>query len=154
MYSRKSPLDSHSEHAVKAWTTACPDGRTLTPPLSVAKIQHGRSPVKKTPEKRCPGVGEVTKGMSCLWIRFCSASTDFSTSSDCWISNARVMTLTNLTKRVETRVAGGLSEDGGVGTAHGVPFRRRDTWPDAFSMIPLECSSPSSMRTQPPQTRT
>ena len=50
-YRRKSPLDSHREDAVKAWTTLCPDGNTFTPPLSVAIIQHGRSPVKKTPEK-------------------------------------------------------------------------------------------------------
>lgn len=82
-YRRKSPLDSQSEHAVKACTTEWPDGIILTPPLSVAKIQHGRSPVKNTPEKDFPGAGEVTNGISCLEIRLCSAMTVFSTSSGC-----------------------------------------------------------------------
>lgn len=116
-YSRKSPLDSQSEHAVKAWTTEWPDGTILTPPLSVERIQHGRSPVKNAPEKVRPGAGEVTNGMSCLEMRFCSANTDFSTSSDCWMSKARVTTLTNLTDSVDARVDGGGSVDAGAGRA-------------------------------------
>lgn len=110
-------MDSHNEHAVKAWTTEWPEGIILTPPLSVDRTQQGRSPVRNAPEKVRPGAGEVTNGMSCLEMRFCSASTDFSTSSDCWMSKARVTTLTNLTNRVEERVDGGASADAGTGRA-------------------------------------
>lgn len=114
-YSKKSPFDSHREHAVKACTTECPDECILTPPLSVDRIQHGRSPVKNTPEYILPGAGEVTKGISSLEIRFCSASTDRSASSLIGrMSKLRDRTLTNLSRRVEDLVDGTGTSGGSV----------------------------------------
>jgi hypothetical protein len=80
----------------------------------VAKIQLGRSPVRKTPEKVVPAAGEVTNGMSMRDIRFCSAITLFSFSSDLCISKACEATLTNLMARLvdlpgERESMGGLA---------------------------------------------
>ena len=102
---------------MNACTTLCPDGYTRTPPLSVETIQHGRSPVKNTPEYVWPGAGEVTKGRSRREMRFCSARTDLCSSSVCCMSNALDTTLMNLTRSVEDRVEGRGSAGGAVATA-------------------------------------
>ena len=110
-------MDSHREHVVNACTTLWPDANILTPPLSVATIQHGRSPVKNTPEYVWPGAGEVTNGSRRREMRFCSARTDLCSSSACWMSNALDRTLMNLTRSVEDRVEGRGSVGGAVATA-------------------------------------
>lgn len=114
VYSKKSPLESQSEHGVNECTTACPEECTLIPPLSVPKIQHGLSPVKNTPVNVFSGAGDVTNGMNNRCIFFSSARTDFSwgCSSGCWISNALDRTFTNFTGRIEGREAGSGSPVG------------------------------------------
>ena len=65
-------------------------------------------------------------------MRLCSASTDFSTSSDCWISNARATTLTNLSSNVDARVGGAGSSAACDGTASYIaksPERRKTYGP-------------------------
>ena len=89
---------------------------TLTPLLLLAKIQLGRSPVKKTPVYWIPGDGDVVNGMNARDIRFCSASTVFSVSACLLISNAREATLTNFTARKDALVDG-ISGGIGAGSA-------------------------------------
>lgn len=109
-YSKKSPFESHNEHGVNACTTLCPDGYSCSPPLSLARIQLGLSPVKNTPEKVVPTAGVVTNGMNMRRTRFCSAIIPFSFSSVRCISNAFDSILTNLILRLDARgTAGGSS---------------------------------------------
>jgi hypothetical protein len=116
-YSKKSPFQSHSEVAVNACTTACPEGITFTLALSVCTIQDGFSPVRNTPDRVLSGAGDVTKGISCREILRCSASAVDSCSSGCWISNAREHVFANFTARELVRAGGIGSELGSAGSA-------------------------------------
>ena len=63
-YTKKSLLMPHSEHVVREFTTASPDGCMRKPALSVRMIQLGRSPVKNTPVSVVLGVGFVVNGIN------------------------------------------------------------------------------------------
>jgi len=111
-YNKKSPFQPQREVAVNAWTTACPEGITLTLDLSVCTIHDGFSPVKNTPDSVTSGVGDVVNGMNWREMRRCSASAEVSCSSGCWSSYAIETVLTNLTASV-------LARDGGIGSELG-----------------------------------
>ena len=106
-------MEPHREQVVNEWTILCPEGMILTPLLSVASIQWGRSPVRNTPENEVvPKGGVVTKGMNVRSIRFCSARTVFSVSPNRLTSKARDATLTNLTLRDDALEAGMSNGEG------------------------------------------
>lgn len=115
-YNKKSPFEPQRDVAVKACTTACPEGIVLTPDLSVCTIQDGFSPVKNTPDRDLSGAGDVVNGINCREMRRCSASAEASCSSGCWSSNAFENALTNFTESVEVRDGGIGSELGSAGS--------------------------------------
>ena len=111
------------------YTTVCPEGITLIPLLLLAKIQLGRSPVKKTPVYSVPCDGDVTNGMKARDIRFCSASTVFSVSSCLRISKTREATLINFTARKDV-LEGVISSGNDAGRTSYIAScpERKKTW--------------------------